>query len=60
MAAADLTLLVAAAVAVVAIAAARLGTRAGLPALLLFLLVGVALGNAGFGIRFDDASLAHD
>lgn len=60
MAAADLTLLVAAAVALVAIAAARLGTRAGLPALLLFLLVGVALGNAGFGIRFDDASLAHD
>ncbi|RLP08191.1 potassium/proton antiporter [Propionibacterium australiense] len=59
MAAADLTLLVAAAVALVAIAAARLGTRAGLPALLLFLLIGVALGNAG-GVHFDDAALAYD
>lgn len=60
MATADLTLLVAAAVALVAIAAARLGTRAGLPALLLFLLVGVGLGNTSPGIHFDNASLAHD
>lgn len=55
----DLALLVGAGVALVAIAAARLGSRVGLPALLLFLLLGVALGSSGIGIDFSDADLAH-
>ena len=56
----DLALLIGAAVALVAVFAARLGSRLGLPALLLFLAVGMALGESGLGIRFDDAQLAHD
>jgi cell volume regulation protein A len=31
----------------------------GLPSLLIYLLMGVALGESGFGLRFDDAEMAH-
>ncbi|WP_420176756.1 potassium/proton antiporter [Luteococcus sp. OSA5] len=55
----DLALLVGAAVAMVAVLAARLGSRLGLPALLLFLFLGMALGRNGLGYHFDDADLAH-
>src|SRR5712691_2593663 len=41
-----------------AIVAARLAHAAGLPALLLFLGLGLALGEAGLGVRFDNARLA--
>ena len=53
----DLALLIGAAVLLVAVAAVRLSTRLGLPSLLVYLLLGMLLGEAGFGIRFDDAEL---
>src|SRR5919199_2929824 len=53
----DIALLVAAAVLLVAVAAVRLSTRLGLPGLLVYLFIGMALGEAGLGIRFDDAPL---
>ncbi|MFO7253880.1 MAG: potassium/proton antiporter, partial [Actinomycetes bacterium] len=40
------------------IAAVRAAGRLGLPSLLLFLALGVALGEDGLGIPFDDAALA--
>jgi cell volume regulation protein A len=53
----DVALLVGAAVLLVAVAAVRLSTRLGLPSLLVYLLIGVAIGESGLGIRFDDAEL---
>ena len=46
---ADLALFLGAVVVLLAAFAARIGTRLGLPALLLFLLVGMLLGPIGFG-----------
>lgn len=54
----DLALLIGASVLLVAVAAVRLSTRLGLPSLLVYLALGMALGEAGIGIRFDDADLA--
>ena len=51
-------LLVGAAVLVVCVAAVRLTARSGLPALLLYLGVGLLIGEAGLGIEFDSANLA--
>ena len=51
--------LVASAVTLLAILAVRVSSRAGLPSLLLYLAMGVALGEAGLGIAFEDAQLAH-
>ena len=45
------------AVTLLAILAVRLSSRAGLPSLLIYLLMGVALGEAGLGIPFEDAEL---
>src|ERR1700744_458103 len=56
-AALGLDLLVGAATVLAAIVAARLAHSAGLPALLVFLGLGLALGESGLGIRFDDAEL---
>jgi cell volume regulation protein A len=42
-----------------AILAVRVSSRTRLPSLLLYLLMGVALGESGFGIGFEDAELAH-
>ncbi len=53
----DLALLVGAAVLLVAVAAVRVSVRLGLPSLLVYLLIGVLIGEAGLGIRFDDAEL---
>ncbi len=53
----DRSLLVGALVVLVAIAAVRLSLRSGLPSLLLYLGLGVGLGEAGLGLRFDDAAL---
>lgn len=36
----------------------RLSARSGLPSLLLYLAIGVALGRAGLGVEFADAELA--
>lgn len=55
----DLALLVGGVVALVAVVAARMGSRLGLPALLLFLFLGMALGSGPAAINFDDADLAH-
>ena len=38
---------------------AGLGRAPGLPSLLIYLLMGVLLGEAGLGIQFEDAELAH-
>jgi cell volume regulation protein A len=53
----DIALLLGAAVLLVAVAAVRLSTRLGLPSLLVYLALGMVLGEAGLGIRFDDAEL---
>ncbi|WP_426242980.1 potassium/proton antiporter [Nocardioides sp. LHG3406-4] len=55
----DTFLLVGAAVTLLAILAVRVTSVAGLPSLLLYLLMGVALGESGVGIGFEDAKLAH-
>jgi cell volume regulation protein A len=55
----DAVLLVGAVVMLVAILAVRLSVRAGLPSLLVYLLIGVLLGEAALGIDFEDANVAH-
>ena len=42
-----------------AILAVRVSVGMGLPSLLLYLLMGVLLGEAGLGIEFEDANVAH-
>ena len=56
----DLALLLGAAVVLVGVLAVRVSARLGLPGLLLYLGLGLLLGEAGVGIRFDDAALARD
>jgi cell volume regulation protein A len=53
----DVALLVGAAVLLVAVGAVRFSTRLGVPSLLAYLALGVAIGEAGLGIRFDDVEL---
>ncbi|MFJ6196375.1 potassium/proton antiporter [Micromonospora sp. NPDC092111] len=53
----DLALLLGAAVLLVAVGAVRFSTRLGVPSLLVYLALGVAIGEGGLGIRFDDAEL---
>ena len=55
----DLTrsLLIGSVVLLVAVVAVRLSVRSGVPALLLFLLIGLGIGESGLGIRFDDDAL---
>jgi potassium/hydrogen antiporter len=53
-----LILLTGAAVVLAAIVVARVAHRIGLPGLLVFLGLGLVLGEAGIGIRFDNAGLA--
>ena len=55
----DLTrvLLIGSVVMLVAVAAVRLSVRSGMPSLLIYLGIGLALGNAGVGIQFDSASV---
>ncbi len=50
--------LVGSAVLLLAILAVRLSSRAGLPSLLVYLLIGVLLGESFIGIPFEDAVLA--
>src|ERR1700733_109643 len=51
-------LLTGAAVVLAAIVAARMAHGIGLPGLLVFLGLGLAIGEAGLGVRFDNAGLA--
>ena len=55
----DLTpaLLVGSLVLLVSVAAVRLSVRSGLPSLLIYLAIGLALGESGLGINFDSAQL---
>jgi potassium/hydrogen antiporter len=56
----DAFVLVGAVVTLAAILAVRVSAGAGLPSLLIYLLIGVLLGEGGpFAIPFDDAQLAH-
>jgi cell volume regulation protein A len=54
----DVILLVGAVIVIAAIAAVRVSHGVGLPGLLVFLGLGLALGESGAGIQFDDAGLA--
>ena len=51
----DQVLLVGTGVLLLGILAVRLSVGVGLPSLLLYLLMGVALGSSGLGLQFDDA-----
>jgi potassium/hydrogen antiporter len=54
----EIVALAGAAVVLVGVVAVRVSSRLGLPSLLLYLGIGVAIGEAGLGLRFDDAALA--
>jgi potassium/hydrogen antiporter len=53
----EFALLLGAAVLLVAVGAVRLSTRLGVPSLLVYLALGVAIGEAGLGIQFENADL---
>lgn len=55
-----IALLIGGLVLLASIIATRAADRVGLPSLLLFLLVGVAIGNDGLGLDFSDVQLASD
>jgi cell volume regulation protein A len=55
----DVFVLWGSAVTFLAILAVRVSSRTRLPSLLLYLAMGVAIGEAGLGIGFEDAELAH-
>jgi NhaP-type Na+/H+ and K+/H+ antiporter len=54
----DLWLLLGSLVVIAAIVAVRVAHRSGLPSLLLYLALGLLLGESGVGIRFDDTMIA--
>jgi cell volume regulation protein A len=56
----DVALLVGCALLLVAVLAVRLASRTGVPALLVYLCLGLALGEDGLGVRFDDYRLTQD
>lgn len=56
----NLVLLLGFVVLVVAVLAVRVADRAGLPSLLVYLALGVAVGEAGLGVRFSDYRLTAD
>ncbi|MCW2759201.1 MAG: potassium/proton antiporter, family [Nocardioidaceae bacterium] len=55
----DQFLLVGAAVLLLAILAVRFSVGAGLPTLLVYLAIGIGLGESGVGLQFDNAEVAH-
>jgi cell volume regulation protein A len=56
----DLALLTGAGVLLVAVAGVRLSSRLGVPSLLLYLGIGIVLGEDVIGLSFDDAELARN
>ena len=54
----DVSLLLGAVVVLAAVGGVRLAHRIGLPVLLVFLGFGLALGEAGLGVRFENAEIA--
>src|SRR5215472_11666969 len=57
MAELSLVLGIVAVVLLVAVLAVRVSVKLGLPSLLLYLGIGLVLGESGVGIRFDNAAL---
>ena len=55
----DMVVLIACGVLLAGVAAVRISSRSSMPGLLLYLGIGLGIGEAGLGIRFDDAQLAH-
>jgi cell volume regulation protein A len=53
----DLALLGGSLVLLAGVAAVRVSARAGLPSLLLYLAIGLAIGEAGLGLQFEDLDL---
>jgi len=53
----NLILLSGSAVLLIAVAAVRLSTRSGLPSLLVYLGLGMLIGESGLGVEFSDAQL---
>lgn len=53
----ELALLIGTLVLLVAVAAVRFSTRIGVPSLLVYLAIGVLLGESGLGIQFENADL---
>ncbi len=53
----DLAVLLGAGVVLVAVLAVRVSDRFGLPTLLIYLGLGLAVGESGLGVQFDNASL---
>ena len=56
----DVEILAATAVLLVAVAGVRIGGRFGVPTLLLYIGIGMALGDDGIGVHFNDPALARD
>jgi len=56
----DVALLVGSGVLLVAVGGVRLASRIGVPGLLIYLFIGMALGEDGAGLHFDDAQLARN
>lgn len=54
----NVTILVVTGVLLVGVVAVRLSARLGLPGLLLYLGIGLAIGESGAGLRFEDTDLA--
>lgn len=54
----NLVILAAMAVLLLGVAAVRVSTGVGFPSLLLYLAIGLVIGEAGLGLTFDDAALA--
>lgn len=55
-----MAVLIACGVLLAGVVAVRISSRSSLPGLLLYLGIGLLIGEAGFGIRFDDARLAYN
>jgi potassium/hydrogen antiporter len=55
----DTLLLAGSAILLLSVLAVRASVRAGLPSLLIYLAIGVLLGESVLGITFDDAQTAH-
>lgn len=55
----DQFLLIGSGVTLLAVLAVRLSSGIGLPSLLIYLFIGVLLGESGLGLNFEDAGMAH-
>ena len=56
----DMVVLIVCGVLLAGVAAVRISSRSSMPGLLLYLGIGLGIGEAGLGIRFDDAQLAYN